>query len=234
MEVVELLGFFYTSNMHWRKDRLKQKETEPGWKQPHSLLQYPQTPAAPFHFALWGSSGLGALHSKCETCSVGSAGLHPFSGGSVSSRLLLNLTGSRGWVPGLPQHWPRSTWVTSKCGKPEIISQTLLTSITEDRPEVILFLPWRFFLFKASEKKKNQQPTTKKLTSDQESYSTWARALLWMQSQPPLAEPTHPYSLFTPPALGSSSPGCPCAPQLGSPSPQPPAQYSSYRTTGIS
>lgn len=56
-------------------------------------------------------------------------------------RLLLNRTGSEGWAPGLSQHRARSTWVTFKQGKPDVISQTLLTRTTEDRPEGILFLP---------------------------------------------------------------------------------------------
>lgn len=85
----------------WSKRRWRHKGRDgyTGRTRSHSLW-YPQTPAAPFQLALRGSSGLPALHSECETCWAGSAGLHPSSGGSVSPRRLLNLTGSQGWALG--------------------------------------------------------------------------------------------------------------------------------------
>lgn len=77
--------------------------------EPHSLLWYPQTPTALFQFALGGSWASGASHSERGTSWAGPEGLPPFSGGSVSPRLLLNLTSSKGWAPGLSSHSPQNT-----------------------------------------------------------------------------------------------------------------------------
>lgn len=160
--------------MHWRKERPKHKEKEaqrPGWKykgdtEPPSL-QHPQTPAAPFQFAL---RGLRAVTLKIRRTLSFLRGLCP-------PGLSLNLTGSKGWAPvRLSQLWPCNTL---NCGKPDIMPQTLLASVTEDRPCVIPLLPQRFFCLEFLPKAKPVTRTPQEVSG----------ALLWRQSRPPPALP---------------------------------------------